>query len=69
MASNLINVFKVAPKELFRVNNGRGVRLREWSVQRQRSYDIISEAGKVKAKALEPKTYSGKCKQTIESPN
>ncbi|KAF1961563.1 hypothetical protein CC80DRAFT_401956 [Byssothecium circinans] len=57
MSPTLINVFKTVPKELFRVNNGRAVRLREWSLQRQRSYDILTDAGKVSAKALDPKTY------------
>lgn len=60
MASMLINVFKTVPKELFRVNNGRAVRLREWSLQRNRSYDILTDAGKVNAKVLDPNTYRGK---------
>jgi hypothetical protein len=64
MSSRLINVFKTIPKELFRVNNGRSVRLREYGPQRQRSYDILTEAGNVKAKALDPQSYQGKTPST-----
>ncbi|KAF2760178.1 hypothetical protein EJ05DRAFT_274469 [Pseudovirgaria hyperparasitica] len=57
MAPSLINVFRTVPKELFRVNYGLAIRLREWSLQRQRSYDILTDSGRVKAKALDPHNY------------
>ncbi|KAF2799226.1 hypothetical protein K505DRAFT_321302 [Melanomma pulvis-pyrius CBS 109.77] len=56
MSSKFIRSFKAFPMELFRVNNGRAIRLREWSPQRTR-YDVLTEAGSVKAKALNPATY------------
>lgn len=59
MSSTLIKVFRVVPNELFRVSNGRAIKLREWSLQTQRSYDILTESGTAKAKALNPATYTG----------
>jgi hypothetical protein len=61
MASSpkLISVFRVIPKELFRVNNGRRIALREWTPKRSRTFDIFTENGKVKPKALDPETYKG----------
>jgi hypothetical protein len=58
-SSSFINAFKYIPKELFRVNNGHSIRLREWSVKRQRSFDLFTEAGRVKPKALDPSSYKG----------
>ncbi|KAF2254666.1 hypothetical protein BU26DRAFT_143283 [Trematosphaeria pertusa] len=58
MSPSLIAVFKIFPKELFRVNNGRAVRLREWSLQRQRRFDVLTNSGMVQAKALNPDTYT-----------
>ena len=55
---NTHKVFRVVPKELFRVNNGRIVKLREWSQPGQRPYDILTESGTAKAKALNPATYT-----------
>ncbi|MCJ1340505.1 hypothetical protein MMC09_005801 [Bachmanniomyces sp. S44760] len=46
------------PKELFRVNNGRLIKLREWTVNCEGSFDLRTEAGKVKPKALSPTSYS-----------
>jgi hypothetical protein len=61
MASSpkLISVFRVVPKELFRVNNGRRIALREWTPKRTYTFDIFTEHGKVKPKALDPETYEG----------
>ncbi|MCJ1226393.1 hypothetical protein MMC12_003044 [Toensbergia leucococca] len=53
----IIKCFKSLPKELFRVNSGRNIRLREWSVRRSNSFDLFTEAGMVKPKALDPSTY------------
>ena len=59
-SSKFVNSFKVMPKELFRVNNGRLIKLREWTVNCEGSFDLRTEAGKVKPKALSPTSYSGK---------
>lgn len=57
--SKFINAFKTFPLELFRVNNGRAIKLREWAPQKI-SYDILTQHGYAKAKALDPATYTGK---------
>jgi hypothetical protein len=56
--TNLVKVFRTFPKELFRVNNGRLVKLRVRSPERH-SYDIIAENGLVEPKALNPLSYIG----------
>ena len=58
--SSFIRAFQVVPKELFRLNNGPTIALRERTTLRTRSYDLLTEANKVKPKALNPSTYSGK---------
>lgn len=55
----MINSFKRLPVQLFRVNNGRDVKLRDFAERRSRSYDILAENGKVFPKALNPSTYKG----------
>lgn len=57
--SKYIQRFTVIPKELFRVNNGPSVALRDRSVKKMGSYDLMTEAGKVRPKALDPDTYAG----------
>jgi hypothetical protein len=57
--SKFIKSFRVFPMELFRVNNGRYVQLREWTGQ-EMLYDIHTKDGYVKAKALDPATYARK---------
>ncbi|KAG8426165.1 hypothetical protein J3459_008392 [Metarhizium acridum] len=52
----MIKVFKTFPKELFRVNNGAHVQLREWALNRP-VYDVILSHGLVQAKALNPSSY------------
>lgn len=59
MSPGLIAVFRSAPKELFRVNNGLRVNLRGWSRGR-RVFDLITRGGRVEPKALCPATYRGK---------
>lgn len=54
----LRGVFTKFPKELFRANNGRSVKVRPWSPQRS-SYDIFIEKGLVLPKALNPISYAG----------
>ncbi|KAG9252688.1 uncharacterized protein F5Z01DRAFT_222722 [Emericellopsis atlantica] len=55
--SKFINSFKHVPLLLFRLNSGKSIKLREYSARRSRSFDVLSEAGTVKAKALTPSTY------------
>jgi len=57
-SSGLIAIFRTIPKELFRVNNGRRITLREWSSERH-VFDNITKDGRVKPKALQPSTYEG----------
>lgn len=42
------------PKGLFRLKNGTSISLRDRCVKRSRNYDPLTEAGKVKPKALDP---------------
>ncbi len=58
-SSGLINIFRNFPKELFRVNNGRQVKLRVQQPGRH-VYDILAKNGQVEPKALNPSTYIGK---------
>ncbi|KAG9254762.1 uncharacterized protein F5Z01DRAFT_681295 [Emericellopsis atlantica] len=52
--TKLIAVFKRFPKEMFRVNNGRQVKLRAW-IPRRQVYDISAMNGFVQPKATDPK--------------
>jgi hypothetical protein len=58
---NFINSFRHVPVLLFRLNTGKSIKLRERSVKRSKSFDVLSEAGKVYPKALDPATYRGLC--------
>ncbi|KAF1847281.1 uncharacterized protein K460DRAFT_425937 [Cucurbitaria berberidis CBS 394.84] len=53
-----IQALKAFPVELFRVNNGRMINLRQYTGQR--SFDIVTDGGMAKAKSLHPTTYEGK---------
>lgn len=56
---NFIKSFTVVPTQLFRLNAGSKIKLREFSHKRSRSYDILAESGMVKPKARDPETYAG----------
>ncbi|RDW70459.1 uncharacterized protein DSM5745_07970 [Aspergillus mulundensis] len=58
--SGSIRVFTTFPKEMFRVNNGTSIRLRGYPgpLRPARSFDLLTIAGKVLPKALDPKTYA-----------
>ncbi|MCJ1463596.1 hypothetical protein MMC07_002204 [Pseudocyphellaria aurata] len=56
--SKYIQRFSVIPKDLFRVNNGPSITLRDRTVKKTGPYDLVTEAGKVKPKALDPNTYA-----------
>ncbi|EGD95576.1 hypothetical protein TESG_03051 [Trichophyton tonsurans CBS 112818] len=60
MSTNrFIQSFTKVPKELFRLNTSPAIRLRAQPgpVRPQRSFDLLTEAGKVQPKALNPATY------------
>lgn len=55
--------FKVVPLELFRVNKGPRILLREWATfppQRSTIFDLFTYEGKVLPKALDRTTYQRK---------
>lgn len=52
--------FTAMPKEMFRLNMGTSVALRDGVVKRRGAFDIWTYAGKVKPKALDPDSYVGK---------
>ena len=60
--SKLIQSFTTIPKELFLLNNGRDIRLRgrPGPLRPLGVFDLLTEAGKVQPKALNPQTYKGK---------
>jgi len=59
--SKYINRFTTIPKELFRLNYGSAISLRDRTIKKTGSYDILTEAGKVKPKAItNPETYKSK---------
>ncbi|KAI1275389.1 hypothetical protein F5Y07DRAFT_175237 [Xylaria sp. FL0933] len=55
-STGLISVFRSFPKELFRVNNGRHIKLRVQQPGRH-VFDIVTRNGRVEPKALDPETY------------
>ena len=60
MSTNrLIQAFTQIPRELFRLNTGPAIRLRAQPgpVRPQRSFDLLTKAGKAQPKALYPATY------------
>jgi hypothetical protein len=65
----MIRAYNIVPKELFRTNNGRFVRLRPWKNSlRQRRFDIsLTDAGTVLPKALNPTSYT-RMLETLKSP-
>ncbi|KAI0427788.1 hypothetical protein F5Y09DRAFT_22533 [Xylaria sp. FL1042] len=56
---SFIRSYKYIPIMLFRLNAGRSIKLREWSVKRRRSFDVLTDDGIVQPRALDPSTYSG----------
>jgi hypothetical protein len=60
--SKFIQSFTTIPKELFRLNNGRTICLRgrPGPLRPLAVFDLLTEAGKVQPKALNPQTYKGK---------
>ncbi|GBF66430.1 hypothetical protein TMEN_9150 [Trichophyton mentagrophytes] len=57
--SRFIKSYSVIPKELFRINNGRVVRLRAYPGPRRPPglFDLLTYNGMVQPKALNPATY------------
>jgi hypothetical protein len=56
-----IQSFTTIPRQLFRLNNGKIIRLRghPGPLRPQGRFDLLTEAGKVQPKALNPQTYEG----------
>ncbi|KAJ5165429.1 uncharacterized protein N7500_007259 [Penicillium coprophilum] len=54
-----IQSFTQIPKDIFRVNSGTSIRLRAWPGPRRPHgvFDLLTTAGKVQPKALDPATY------------
>ena len=61
-----IQSFTRIPKELFRLNTGKGVRLRAQPgpVRPKGRFDILTVAGKVQPKVLDPASYE--CNLSID---
>ena len=59
--SKYINKFFIMPKEMFRLNRGGSIALRNKAARRVGAYDLVTELGKVKPKALNPETCAGMC--------
>ncbi|KAG6297471.1 hypothetical protein E4U45_005480, partial [Claviceps purpurea] len=56
--SRLISSFRFVPIQLFRVNAGKKIRLRDYAARKGKSFDVVSENGLIKPKALEPSSYT-----------
>lgn len=75
----LIATFRKFPKELFRINYGPDIQLREWNGRwGRRNFDINAPQGWVLPKALDAATYKGRImdqasfnthKLTVKAPN
>lgn len=58
---SVVGVYRRFPKELFRLNNGPQIRLREYKLRRGGSFDVLADAsGNIKPRALDLNTYKGK---------
>jgi len=56
---SVVGVYRRFPKELFRLNNGPQIRLRECKLRRGGSFDVLADAsGNIKPRALELNTYN-----------
>ncbi|KAI1275387.1 hypothetical protein F5Y07DRAFT_400386 [Xylaria sp. FL0933] len=56
---SFIKSYKYIPIMLFRLSTGRSIKLRDRSVKRSGSFDILTDNGIVQPRALDPSTYSG----------
>ena len=55
-----IGVYRRFPKELFRLNNGPEIRLREYKFRRGASFDVLAnKLGKIEPRALDLESYAG----------
>ena len=63
--SKLLKTFTAIPKELFRLNKGNSVLLRDRNVKTTGRYDLVTVGGKVKPKALDPQSYAGSAAQRM----
>ncbi|KAG5964750.1 hypothetical protein E4U56_002081 [Claviceps arundinis] len=56
--SHFISSFRLVPIQLLRVNAGKKIRLREYAASKGKSFDVVSENGLIKPKALDPSSYT-----------
>ena len=57
---SVVGVYRKFPRELFRLNKGPRVRLREYKSRRGPLYDVVAnDDGNIEPKALDPATYTG----------
>ncbi|KAG6322181.1 hypothetical protein E4U22_000507 [Claviceps purpurea] len=56
--SRLISSFRFVPIQLFRVKAGKKIRLRDYAARKGKSFDVVSENGLIKPKALDPSSYT-----------
>ena len=58
---SVLGVYRKFPRELFRLNKGPRVRLREYKSRRGPLFDVVAnDDGNIEPKALDPATYTGK---------
>jgi len=58
---SVLGVYRKFPRELFRLNKGPRVRLREFKSRRGPLFDVVANGdGNIEPKALDPATYTGK---------
>ena len=57
--NRFIQSFTQIPKDIFRVNSGISIRLRAWPgpTRPHGMFDLLTTAGKVQPKALDPASY------------
>lgn len=63
--SGLIDTSRIVPKVLFRLNKGTSISLRDRTVKPRGLYDLTTENGMVKPKALDPQSYRGRAARCI----
>lgn len=66
---SVVGVYRRFPKELFRLNNGPQIRLREYKLRQGNSFDVLANAsGNIEPRALNLSTYKGKSDATCSYP-
>ena len=59
---SMLGVYRKFPRELFKLNKGPQIRLREYKLPRGPSFDVVANhEGNIEPRALDLATYAGKC--------